>query len=59
MVEILWHRRETSRQTEKTNLNLNYRATSRLYLENTLKCGSKLTRRLSKKMKPSRIHINY
>jgi len=22
MVEILWHRRETSRQTEKTNLNL-------------------------------------
>jgi len=23
MVEILWHRRETRRQTEKTNLNLN------------------------------------
>jgi hypothetical protein len=23
MVEILWHRRETRRKTEKTNLNLN------------------------------------
>jgi hypothetical protein len=24
-VEIVWHRRETRRQTEKTNLNLSYR----------------------------------
>ncbi|MFZ2399388.1 MAG: hypothetical protein WAW31_12095 [Smithella sp.] len=23
MVEIMWHRRETRRQTEKTNINLN------------------------------------
>ena len=27
MAEILWHRRETRRQTENTNLCLNYRAT--------------------------------
>jgi RecA-family ATPase len=31
MAEILWHRRETRRQTENTNLSLNNRATSRLY----------------------------
>jgi len=29
--EILWHRRETRRQTENTNTGLNHRATSRLY----------------------------
>ena len=29
--EILWHRRETRRQTENTNIGLNHRATSRLY----------------------------
>jgi hypothetical protein len=31
MAEIMWHRRETRRQTENTNLGPNYRATSRLY----------------------------
>ena len=31
MAEILWHRRETRRQTENTNIGLRYRATSRLY----------------------------
>ena len=31
MAEILWHRRETRRQTENTNIGLNHRATSRLY----------------------------
>jgi hypothetical protein len=29
--EILWHRRETRRITENTNVRLNHRATSRLY----------------------------
>ena len=31
MAEILWHRRETRRQTENTNFSLHDRATSRLY----------------------------
>ena len=31
MGEILWHRRETRRQTEKTNVVLNYRASTLLY----------------------------
>ncbi|MDR9410786.1 MAG: hypothetical protein RI573_18220 [Balneolaceae bacterium] len=31
MVEILWHRRETSRQTEKTNLNLTMQRLTLLY----------------------------
>ena len=30
MVEILWHRRETRRQKEKTNINLTYREKSGL-----------------------------
>ncbi len=29
--EILWHRRETRRTTEKTNVVLNYRASALLY----------------------------
>jgi len=33
MVEILWHRRETSRQTEKTNLNLKMQHLTLLYRE--------------------------
>ena len=33
MAEILWHRRETRRQTDNTNIGLRYRATSRLYAE--------------------------
>ena len=32
MAEILWHRRETRRQTDNTNIGLRYRATSRLYV---------------------------
>ena len=31
MAAILWHRRETRRQTENTNFSLHDRATSRLY----------------------------
>ncbi len=32
MVEILWHRRETRRQTEKTNIDLNNRDSNLLAL---------------------------
>ncbi len=31
MDEMLWHRRETRRTTEKTNIVLNYRASALLY----------------------------
>jgi hypothetical protein len=34
MGEIRWHRRETRRQTEKTNVVLNYRASTLLYRMN-------------------------
>jgi hypothetical protein len=32
MGEIVWHRRETRRTTEKTNFALNHRASALLYL---------------------------
>jgi len=32
MAEIVWHHWETKWQTEKTNLGLNHRANSRLYV---------------------------
>ena len=33
MGEILWHRRETRRATEKTNVVLNHRASALLYVQ--------------------------
>ena len=36
MVEILWHRRENRRQTEKTNINLNIRRNRSTRLKNII-----------------------